>query len=347
MSGVSFRAVRKVFPGGAIAVKGLDLDIRDGEFVSLLGPSGCGKTTTLRMLAGLETPTAGRILIGGRDVTDVAPAQRNIAMVFQSYALYPHMTVAQNIEYPLRKRGMAATERAERVGRTAELLQLVPLLQRRPKQLSGGQQQRVALGRAIVREPEVFLLDEPLSNLDAKLRAHMRAELIQLQKRLGKTMIYVTHDQLEAMTMSDRIVIMNQGEVQQVAGPEEIYQRPANRFVAGFVGTPAMNFLRGRVDGGVFTGQGLSLQVPSAADEEVELGLRPEDLLLGEGDLTANVSVVEPTGHEHIVLFRAGNAEFTARVPAERRMKAGESVPLAIRGRNAHVFDAASGQRLA
>ena len=246
MATVTFDNVRKTF-GETVAIPGLDLMIRSGEFVSLLGPSGCGKTTTLRMLAGLEQPTSGEIRIGDRPVNDVAPAQRDIAMVFQSYALYPHMNVAENIAYPLRKRGVPKAERPAKVKAVADLLQLGPLLTRKPKQLSGGQQQRVALGRALVRDPQVFLLDEPLSNLDAKLRAHMRAELIELHRRLGKTMVYVTHDQLEAMTMSTRIAVMRDGVLQQFATPAEIYHWPANAFVAGFIGTPAMTIAEGEI----------------------------------------------------------------------------------------------------
>ena len=247
MAAVSFEKVRKAF-GKVVAIPELDLAIAAGEFVSLLGPSGCGKTTTLRMLAGLDQPTGGRIRIGERIVNDLPPAARDIAMVFQSYALYPHMTVAENIAYPLKKRGVPRSERPAKVKAVAELLQLGPLLDRKPRQLSGGQQQRVALGRALVREPKVFLLDEPLSNLDAKLRAHMRAELIELHRRLGKTMVYVTHDQLEAMTMSTRIAVMQGGVLQQFGTPAEIYHRPANVFVAGFIGTPSMTLVDGKLE---------------------------------------------------------------------------------------------------
>ena len=246
MAEVAFEKVRKEF-GSTVAVDDLDLTIDEGEFVSLLGPSGCGKTTTLRMLAGLEEPTGGTLRIGERVVNGVPPSQRDIAMVFQSYALYPHMTVGKNIAYPLRKRGVREPERSERVGATARLLELEELLDRKPRQLSGGQQQRVALGRALVREPEVFLLDEPLSNLDARLRAHMRAELIELHRRIGRTMIYVTHDQLEAMTMSTRIAVMNAGVLQQFATPADIFHRPANVFVAGFIGSPGMSLVSGEL----------------------------------------------------------------------------------------------------
>ena len=242
VAGITLERLHKQF-GEFIAVNDLDLDIRPGEFVSLLGPSGCGKTTTLRMLAGLEFPTRGTIRFGERVVNDLAPAKRNIAMVFQSYALYPHMTVAENIAYPLKKRGVPKALRPARVAAVARLLQLETLLTRKPRQLSGGQQQRVALGRALVREPDIFLLDEPLSNLDAKLRAHMRTELIELHRKIGKTMVYVTHDQLEAMTMSSRIAVMRDGFLQQFGTPAEIYDRPANVFVADFIGTPSMTLL--------------------------------------------------------------------------------------------------------
>jgi multiple sugar transport system ATP-binding protein len=359
MAGVRLEKIHKSFGADAVAVRALDLEIAEREFLSLLGPSGCGKTTTLRMLAGLEQPTSGRIFIGGREVTEVAPGRRDIAMVFQSYALYPHMTVGENIAYPLKKRGVPSAERKAMVARTVDLLQLGPLVDRKPRQLSGGQQQRVALGRAIVRDPAVFLLDEPLSNLDAKLRAHMRAELIQLQKRLGKTMVYVTHDQLEAMTMSDRIAIMNKGELQQLGTPDEIYRRPANRFVAGFVGTPAMNFATGRMtvaDGRpAFAGAGLTIPLPpghpvegeaGAGGRAVEIGIRPEDVVVGEGPFEGRIRVVEPTGHETIVLFAAGDADLVTRVPGGIALKAGEAVRFRVRAENAHLFDQADGRRL-
>ncbi|WP_448955431.1 ABC transporter ATP-binding protein [Labrys neptuniae] len=353
---VTFDKVRKQF-GALVALPGLDLAIAAGEFVSLLGPSGCGKTTTLRMLAGLEQPTSGRILIGERMVNDLAPSERDIAMVFQSYALYPHMSVAQNIAYPLRKRGVPKAERPAKVKAVADLLQLGPLLERRPRQLSGGQQQRVALGRALVREPKVFLLDEPLSNLDAKLRAHMRAELIELHRRLGKTMVYVTHDQLEAMTMSTRIAVMQGGTLQQFATPAEIYHRPANAFVAGFIGTPAMTLADGEIAAGergplLKLGE-LRLDLPPghlAVQPEgilkVTVGVRPEDVLLGRGEGRASIRVVEPTGHESIVLAKAGDVAFTIRVPGDAGLCPGDSVPFDLRRDHLHIFDRESGRRL-
>jgi ABC-type sugar transport system ATPase subunit len=355
MAEVVFSDVRKSF-GSFTAVHGLDLSIASGEFVSLLGPSGCGKTTTLRMLAGLEFPTSGKISIGGRVVNDVAPGQRDIAMVFQSYALYPHMSVGDNIAYPLKKRGVAKDERARMVARTAELLQLTELLKRKPRQLSGGQQQRVALGRALVRDPKVFLLDEPLSNLDAKLRGYMRVELVELHRRLGRTMVYVTHDQLEAMTMSDRIAVMEGGRLQQFAPPTEVYREPANRFVAGFIGTPAMNLIDGQLvqEGGRwrFEAPGLALALPPLRPEARAgaacLGLRPEDVRIGTGPVEGIVKVVEQTGHENIVVLRiAGEERLTVRVPAGRLWSAGESVRCELDADNAHVFAAGpSGARL-
>jgi len=343
---VRFEKVRKAF-GTAVAVRELDLTIKGGEFVSLLGPSGCGKTTTLRMLAGLEFPTAGSISIGGRVVNEVAPGARDVAMVFQSYALYPHMTVAENIAYPLKKRGVAKAERAERVARVAETLQLGALLPRKPRQLSGGQQQRVALGRALVRDPRVFLLDEPLSNLDAKLRAHMRAELIELHRRVGRTFVYVTHDQLEAMTMSDRIAVMHEGVLQQFGTPGEVYNRPANLFVAGFIGAPAMNLLRGHAGQGNFVHPALRLPLVGATVPAMVLGLRPEDITLGTGPFAARVRLVEPTGHEQIAqLDIEGGDTLTIRADAEAPLTAGETLRWGVRAARLHLFDATTGTRL-
>ena len=352
---VVFEKVSKAY-GDTVAIPGLDLTIESGEFVSLLGPSGCGKSTTLRMLAGLEQPSSGSIRIGDRDVVNLAPAARDIAMVFQSYALYPHMTVAENICYPLKKRGVAKADRAIKLAEVAALLQLEPLLARKPGQLSGGQQQRVALGRALVREPSVFLLDEPLSNLDASLRAHMRAELIELHRRLGKTMVYVTHDQLEAMTMSSRIAVMRAGELQQFAPPDEIYNRPANVFVAGFIGTPAMALADGSLaDGGghlvVHVGP-LAVALPfavAARPDAVTVGIRPEDVLVGEGIEKplgqAQVRLVEPTGYETIVALDADGLALTARVPGSKAVRVGETVAFDLRRERIHLFDKSDGRR--
>ena len=349
MAKVDFRSVRKSF-GDFTALHGLDLAIHEGEFVALLGPSGCGKTTTLRMLAGLEFPTSGDILIGDRRVNDLQPGERDIAMVFQSYALYPHMTVAENIAYPLKKRGVPKEERAARVAQTAEMLHLTPLLSRKPKALSGGQQQRVALGRALIRDPKVFLLDEPLSNLDAKLRGQLRAELIELHRRLGRTMVYVTHDQLEAMTMADRIAIMEGGRLQQFAPPAEVYAQPANRFVAGFIGTPAMSLIDGTLDGGAFVAEGLRLDLPrhGASPGPIAVGIRPEDIHLGQGDIMAEVLLTEATGHETIVtLSVSGTVRLVARVSGTAALRIGDRVPLRLDTARLHVFATGShGARL-
>jgi multiple sugar transport system ATP-binding protein len=358
MAQVTFDCVHKAF-GSFVALEELNLAIGAGEFVSLLGPSGCGKTTTLRMLAGLEQPTRGTISVGDRIVNELPPGERDLAMVFQSYALYPHMTVGQNIEYPLRKRGVPRAQRREQVKRTAAQLQLEALLDRKPRQLSGGQQQRVALGRALVRNPAAFLLDEPLSNLDAKLRAHMRAELIELHQRIGKTMIYVTHDQLEAMTMSDRIAVLDQGRLQQFDTPREIYHRPVSRFVAGFIGTPAMNFVDGtlRPDGNrlVFEAGGLQLSLPrsfvradavGAASAKVVLGARPEDVALAADGENATVKVVEPTGHESIVFFDLVGHTVVARIGPDIHLAPGQPVRLALNHAKLHFFGSNDGRRL-
>lgn len=354
MSAIRIDGVSKYY-GSTCAVDSLDIEIESSEFLSILGPSGCGKTTLLRMLAGLEQPSGGRIEMDGKVVNELPPSKRDIAMVFQTYALYPHMTVAGNIEYPLKKRKVSKPERKRRVAEAAALLQLEELMRRKPRELSGGQQQRVALGRALVRDPAVFLLDEPLSNLDAKLRSHMRAELIQLHQRIGRTMIYVTHDQLEAMTMSDRIAVMRDGKVQQIAAPSEVYARPANQFVAGFIGTPAMNFIDGRLsdDASQFRSAGWSVRLPdsiraTAADngQAVQLGFRPEDLRIADSGMRASVAVVEPVGHEVIVIFDYDGTEIVGRFSPDVSLQPQDVVHLAPRSDRLHVFDAASGRRL-
>jgi len=318
MASVSFQGVTKRFDGDVIAVERLELDVRDGEFLVLVGPSGSGKSTALRILAGLDYPTEGRIRIGERDVTDVAPRDRDVAMVFQNYALYPHMTVRENLAFGLRMRKVARAEIERRVAATAAKLGLQTLLSRKPGALSGGERQRVALGRAIVREPSVFLFDEPLSNLDARLRAETRTELVRLHRELRTTMVYVTHDQVEAMTMGQRIAVLEDGRLQQVAPPLELYDRPVNRFVAGFIGSPPMNFFPGRIEAGAtrFTGRSfaLDLDAPCGGDppaRDVVLGIRPEHVRpAGEdADLRVRVLVVEPLGSETLIYGRTDQDE--------------------------------------
>jgi multiple sugar transport system ATP-binding protein len=341
VSEVSYRGVEKRFDQESLALRSLDLDVPDGAFLVLLGPSGCGKTTALRVLAGLELPTAGTVHIGDRDVTRVQPRDRDVAMVFQSYALYPHMTVGENIAYPLRIRGLGKSERRAGAAKVAEALEISHLLDRRPRHLSGGQRQRVALARAIIREPSVFLMDEPLSNLDAKLRTTMRGEIKRLQKRLGTTTLYVTHDQAEAMTMADLVAVLRDGELQQLAPPDEIYDRPANRFVAAFVGNPPMNVMEGEVDrdGWSFAvgDQGLELGVElgsaCATAGATALGIRPEDVeIVPHGtprSLAGEIYVVEPMGNETLVDVRIGDQRVMAR--AEREFTAPIGSPIGVR----------------
>jgi multiple sugar transport system ATP-binding protein len=338
MASVTFENVTKRFDG-TVAVDELSLDIADGEFIVLVGPSGCGKSTALRMLAGLETVTDGRIMIGDRVVNNVAPAARDVAMVFQSYALYPHMTVYDNLAFGLRNKRTPKQEVDQRVRSAASTLDLEPLIKRKPKQLSGGQRQRVALGRAIVREPKAFLMDEPLSNLDAALRVATRAEILKLQNRLGTTTIYVTHDQVEAMTMGDRIAVMRHGVLQQVGTPEELYTRPRNLFVAGFIGSPSMNF----VPGHILEGAGREGQV---------VGFRPEHVVVGDwkGDrarFTAVVEVVEYLGDEQLVHFSYKDLPLLAKVPVEHRLQPGEEATFSIPHERLHLFDAETEQALA
>jgi multiple sugar transport system ATP-binding protein len=338
---VRLEGVGKTYPNGHVAAKGLDLEIRDGEFMVLVGPSGCGKSTALRMIAGLETPTVGRILIGDKDVTALPPQERDIAMVFQTYALYPHMTVRQNLAFGLRMRGAAQEVIDRRVDEAARALALEPVMARKPAQLSGGQRQRVALGRAIVREPKVFLFDEPLSNLDAKLRVETRAELARLHRRLAATVVYVTHDQEEAMTLGSRVAVMRDGFLQQVAPPMELYRRPANRFVAGFVGSPGMNFLPAEV-------------MPAATRKSgATLGIRPHDVTIvprGTGDLDAWVDVVEPRGSELLVYLRLGSAgdgaELRVVAPPEPPIEAEQVVAVRFDQGRLHWFEGESGKRV-
>ncbi len=308
MATVGLHSVHKSY-GKVPAIQGVSVDIPDGEFLTLVGPSGCGKSTLLRMIAGLESITAGEIRIDGRRVNERSAAQRGLAMVFQSYALYPHMTVRQNLAFGLENVRTPRPEIERRVAEAARMLQIEPLLARRPRQLSGGQRQRVAIGRAVVREPKIFLFDEPLSNLDAELRVQMRVELAGLHGRLGNTMVYVTHDQVEAMTMADQIVVMNGGRIEQSGAPLELYDRPANLFVAGFIGSPAMNLLPGRAaDGGFRTDGGAILPLPPHAPANVATyGIRPEHLVLAEDGIPATIVLVEPTGSETQVSMRIGD----------------------------------------
>jgi multiple sugar transport system ATP-binding protein len=355
---ISFVNVTKKF-GSAIVVDDLSLSVGRGEFVVLLGPSGCGKTTTLRMLAGLEEVTSGDILIGGERVNDVPARARDVAMVFQSYALYPHMTVAENIAYPLRVRRTGREESARRVGRVAAMLGIDALLARRPRELSGGERQRVALARAVVREPRAFLMDEPLSNLDAKLRVQTRGELKRLQHELGTTTVYVTHDQAEAMTLAGRVAVMRGGRLQQFAPPVEIYDRPANRFVAEFVGSPPMNFVEGRADESarLFTTDAFSLPLSDAHLERlrghtrVTLGVRPEHVEVSldarDGWLPAEVYVTELMGSETLVFLRlAGGEKVIARAPADFRAEPETNAWTRLRMDKVDFFDAESGTAL-
>jgi multiple sugar transport system ATP-binding protein len=361
MAAVRFREVTKRF-GEVVALDRLTLDIEDGEFVVLVGPSGCGKTTALRIVAGLEAVSDGEVLIGEKVVNDVPPRNRDVAMVFQSYALYPHMTVFENMAFGLRLRAMRgllwrwthpreaseARRRIEaRVQETARMLGIEGLLHRRPRELSGGQRQRVALGRAIVREPKVFLLDEPLSNLDAKLRLQTRAELVRLHRRLGITTLYVTHDQTEAMTMGNRIAVMNEGKLQQVGAPMDLYHHPANVFVASFIGSPGMNLLRLAVRDGVASLAGAQFQPPGMKDEVI-VGFRPEALAAsaGEHTLTAVADVVEPLGATQMVLLRVEEHDVSALLPSSLHVRCGEAMILHLREEDVRYFDPETGDAL-
>ena len=350
MASVSIRALNKKYDNGFHAVKDVSLEIRDKEFLVLVGPSGCGKTTTLRMVAGLEEITSGEIRIGEEVVNDLPPMDRDIAMVFQNYALYPHKTVFDNMAFGLQMRGYAKDDILKRVREAAEILGIEPLLERKPRQLSGGQRQRVAVGRAIVRHPEVFLFDEPLSNLDAKLRVQMRVELKRLHERLETTAIYVTHDQVEAMTLGTRVVVMKDGYVQQVGEPLELYGRPANKFVAGFIGSPAMNFVEVSIssDGRWAETEGLRLPAPekvwSRNGQRLTLGVRPEALRIANGadpcSFATAVDVLEPLGNEILLNFRAGGVPMVARVDPGVRVKPHDNIHLALDPERLHFFDA-------
>ncbi len=359
MARVLLDNLRKVYPDGHVGVAGASFEAADGELLVLVGPSGCGKSTLLRMIAGLEAITSGTLRIGERVVNEVAPKDRDIAMVFQSYALYPHMSVAGNLAFGLKLRGADRQAVADRVAQAARMLELEPLLARKPGQLSGGQRQRVALGRALVRQPQVFLLDEPLSNLDAKLRAGMRVEIARLHRRLATTMIYVTHDQVEAMTLGQRIVVMDAGEIQQIDVPMAIYRRPANLFVAGFLGSPAMNLFSGtlvaegglqlRMDDGMRIALPQDAQLPAGAlGRDWHVGVRPEDMRRaedGQADLVPVVEVVEPVGSETFVNLRLGDRPLVVRLPPQDLPVPGSALPLRIDGRRLHFFDPVDGRR--
>jgi len=361
MADVTFENVNKSF-GEVHVVKDLTLAIADKEFLVLVGPSGCGKSTTLRMLAGLEDITSGNVSIGGRVINDVPPKDRNIAMVFQNYALYPHMTVFDNMAFGLKLRKMERSEIETRVRVAAEILGIDKLLKRRPRELSGGQRQRVAVGRAIVRRPDVFLFDEPLSNLDAKFRVQMRAELSRLHQRLQTTIVYVTHDQVEAMTMGTRIAIMNEGRLMQVGAPMDVYNRPRNRFVASFIGSPSMNFFEGELSNGVFKCDAFTLKppaeraagLPSSASRKVILGIRPEDIhdaafasdVAAAMRLAASVDVVEPLGSQTILNLSAAGKNFTATVDPRTTAATGKNIDLTFDCGKIHFFDSESGEAL-
>ena len=356
MASVTIQAVKKNF-GDVPILHGVDIDIRDGSFTVLVGPSGCGKSTLLRMIAGLEQINSGEIRIGDRVVNDLQPKERDIAMVFQNYALYPHMTVRENMAFSLALAKMDKTQAAAKVARAAEILALGALLDRYPRQLSGGQRQRVAMGRAIVRDPQVFLFDEPLSNLDAKLRVAMRSELKELHQRLKTTSIYVTHDQIEAMTMGDKIVVMRDGRIEQTGGPLDLYDNPANQFVAGFIGSPAMNFLPGTLRRTANTAHielndGTQLDAPPRSGgvdgQPVVFGTRPEHLtLVDAGGIPAKVAVMEPTGMDTFVACRHEGVELSAVFRERHDFAPGSTIHLLPDLQRAHLFDAASGKRLA
>jgi multiple sugar transport system ATP-binding protein len=364
MAQLSLRKVAKTYGGNHVAVRGIDLEVADNEFVALVGPSGCGKSTTLRMIAGLEHISGGEIAIGERVVNRLGPGQRDIAMVFQNYALYPHMSVRENIGFCLEQQKMKRDEIARRIEQAAETLHIAELLDRRPGQLSGGQRQRVAMGRAIVRNPKVFLFDEPLSNLDAKLRVQMRTEIKRLHQQFPTTTVYVTHDQIEAMTMADRVVVMNNGIIEQAGPPQQLYHRPVRMFVAGFIGSPAMNFLNGRVSAGNGTlelqleaGPGMALppqvaaEFAAAAGREVVVGLRPEAITEPNGKPSAasievDIDIVEPLGLETLVYFSIGGQVVCGRVDPDANPQPRSRMRLAVDLEKLHLFDGASGKAL-
>lgn len=348
MAEIQLRNINKRW-GSFVGVDNFDLTIGDEEFLVLLGPSGCGKTTTMRMIAGLEDATEGDIMIDGKRVNDLDPKDRDVAMVFQSYGLYPHMNVYENIRFPLKVRKVDPATHDERVMRASAMVELDDFLHRKPAELSGGQRQRVALARAIVREPNVFLMDEPLSNLDAKLRVSTRAQIKNLSHELKVTTVYVTHDQIEAMTLADRVVVMKQGKVQQVGTPTEIYDRPANTFVASFIGSPAMNLMAGDVKGGTFTGKNVSISGLPVADGPVTMGFRAEDAELTEtaGQITAPIYTIELLGDATMLTVKAGGELVSVKAHKEFRAEIGDAVSFSIPAEICHAFDSNSGERIA
>ena len=357
MASVTFEKATRIYPGGTRpAVDQVELTVKDGEFLVLVGPSGCGKTTTLRMLAGLEEVNEGRILIGDRDVTQVPPKDRDIAMVFQNYALYPHMTVSENMGFALKIAGVKKEERAARVLEAAKLLDLEPYLDRKPKALSGGQRQRVAMGRAIVRKPEVFLMDEPLSNLDAKLRVATRTQIASLQRRLGVTTVYVTHDQVEAMTMGDRVAVLKDGVLQQVDTPRALYETPANVFVAGFIGSPAMNLMTLKISAGGVKFGNTTLKINAAVlaktkEKSITVGLRPEDLVISKSEgIQVEIDVIEELGADAFLygsaVIEGEKTDVIARIGSISSLRSGDKVYLKPQGGITHLFDVTTGLRL-
>ena len=348
MAEIRLKNVTKRF-GSYVGVDNFNLDIADQEFLVLLGPSGCGKTTTMRMIAGLEDVTEGEIWLGGRMVNNLEPKDRDISMVFQSYGLYPNMTVYENIRFPLRVRKVPADQHKDRVMKAARMVELVEFLDRRPAELSGGQRQRVALGRAIVREPTVFLMDEPLSNLDAKLRVSTRAQIKNLQHTLKTTTIYVTHDQIEAMTLADRVVVMNKGLIQQVGTPTEIYDAPANTFVASFIGSPAMNLIEGAIAGGVFEAPHTRVEgLPSGLSGPITLGFRAEDaaIVQGNGQVAAPVYAIELLGEASMISYRIGDSLVSIKAPKEYRAEIDDIVHAAVPAAICHLFDKSTGKQV-
>ncbi len=349
MANISLKGVTKAW-GDFKGVDNIDLEIKDKEFMVFLGPSGCGKTTTMRMIAGLEDETSGQIRIGGELMNDVDARDRDVAMVFQSYALYPNMSIRENIRFPLRMRGIPASEHDARVKKAAEMVELGDFLERKPKALSGGQRQRAALARAIVRQPKIFLMDEPLSNLDAKLRLTMRAQLKHIQRELQTTTVYVTHDQIEAMTLADRIAVMNKGKIQQLGTPDEVYNSPNHLFVAGFIGSPPMNLVKGRMENGTFHGDGIVVKgVGKGNSANIVLGVRPEDVSVSpakSAHLSTTVYGVEPTGDMTLVMARAGEQIVVAKGARNYRAEIGEPVHFTFAKDHIYLFDGASGDRI-